>query len=58
MLTPERDGSGAGVMAGAIRALATQPRPSDVRIPGLLSGLDSIAGRVSAAPPIFAAAGE
>jgi len=58
MLTPERDGAGAEVMARAIRALATQPRPSDVRIPGLLSGLDSIAGRVTAAPPILAAAGE
>jgi hypothetical protein len=58
MLTPERDGGGAQVMARAIRALATQPRPSDVRIPGLLSGLDSIAGRVSAAPPVLAAAGE
>lgn len=58
MLTPDRDGSDAQVMARAIRALSTQPRPSDVRIPGLLSGLESIAERVVAAPPVLAAAGE
>jgi hypothetical protein len=29
-----------------------------VRIPGLLSGLETIAGRVIAAPPVLAAAGE
>jgi predicted glycosyltransferase len=58
MLSPERDGDGAAVMAGAIRALADQPRPSDVQIPGLLSGLTTIAARMTATTPVFAAAGE
>jgi predicted glycosyltransferase len=58
MLTPERDGDGAAVMAGAIRALANQPRPSEVQIPGLLSGLTTIAERMIATTPTFAAAGE
>ena len=57
MLTPERDGTGAAVMAAAIRALARQPRPSEVRIPGLLAGLESIVGRVGGAAPVRAAAG-
>jgi predicted glycosyltransferase len=58
MLSPERDGDGAAVMAGAIRALADQPRPSDVQIPGLLSGLTTIAARMTATTPVFSAAGE
>ena len=58
MLSPERDGDGAAVMAGAIRALANQPRPSEVQIPGLLSGLTTIAERMIATTPTFAAAGE
>jgi predicted glycosyltransferase len=58
MLSPERDGDGAAVMARAIRALADQPRPSEVRIPGLLSGLTTIAERMTATTPVFAAAGE
>jgi len=33
-------------MAAAIRALPDQPRPSEVRIPGLLDGLDVIGKRV------------
>lgn len=57
MLTPERDGAGAGVMAAAIRALADQPRPSEVRIPGLMSGLETIVARVGGAAPVRAAAG-
>jgi len=57
MLSPERDGSGAEVMAAAIRALADQPRPSQVRIPGLLRGLSTIAERMFELPPALAAAG-
>lgn len=57
MLTPERDGAGAGVMAAAIRALANQHRPSEVRIPGLMSGLETIVARVGGAAPVRAAAG-
>ena len=57
MLSSERDGDGARVMAEAIRALARQRRPSEVRIPGLLSGLPTIAARVTATTPVFAAAG-
>jgi predicted glycosyltransferase len=58
MLWSERDGDGAEVMARAIRALADQHPPSGVRIPGLLSGLTTIAKRMSATAPVFAAAGE
>ena len=58
MLSPERDGNSARVMVEAIRALANQRRPSEARIPGLLSGLPTIAARVTATTPIFAAAGE
>jgi predicted glycosyltransferase len=58
MLWSERDGDGADVMARAIRALADQHPPSEVRIPGLLSGLTTIAKRMSATAPVFAAAGE
>ncbi len=58
MLSSERDGDGARVMAEAIRALAHQGRPSEVPIPGLLSGLPTIAARVTATTPVFAAAGE
>jgi predicted glycosyltransferase len=43
--TPER-------MARALHSLATQPRPSDVVIPGLLDGIDRIKERIST---IFAA---
>lgn len=45
MLHEPRDGAHPAVMATAIRALATQRRPSAVEIPGLLSGLDTIAAR-------------
>ncbi|MEE8455750.1 MAG: glycosyltransferase, partial [Limibaculum sp.] len=58
MLSPERDGNSARVMVEAIRALANQRRPSEARIPGLLSGLPTIAARVTATTPVFAAAGE
>jgi predicted glycosyltransferase len=58
MLSSERDGDSAQVMTEAIRALAIQPRPSEVRIPGLLSGLPTIAARVTGTSPVFAAAGE
>ena len=58
MLSAERDGTGARVMVAAIRALTSQPRPSDVPIPGLLSGLPTIAERVTATVPVLAAAGE
>ncbi len=58
MLSSERDGGSARAMVEAIRALAGQPRPSAVRIPGLLSGLETIADRLTAATPVFAAAGE
>jgi len=43
MLLPERDGDGAQIMAEAIKALAYQRRPSQMRLPGLMDGLDSIA---------------
>lgn len=49
MLDPDRDGDHPLVMAGAIRALATQPPPSASLLPGLLGGLDSVvefAGRL------------
>ncbi|MDT8345782.1 MAG: hypothetical protein RQ752_15255 [Thermohalobaculum sp.] len=42
MLTPERDGAEAMTMARAIRALADQPPPSSVRIPGFFAGLETI----------------
>ncbi|MFQ5566755.1 MAG: glycosyltransferase family protein [Paracoccaceae bacterium] len=58
MLSRERDGDDARAMIAAIRALARQRRPSEVRIPGLLSGLPTIAARVTATTPVFAAAGE
>jgi predicted glycosyltransferase len=58
MLSSERDGDSAQVMVTAIRALATQRRPSEGRIPGLLSGLTTIAERMTEATPAFAAAGE
>jgi predicted glycosyltransferase len=58
MLTSERDGDGTEVMVTAIRALADQRRPSEVRIPGLLSGLTTIAARMAVTTPAFAAAGE
>lgn len=56
MLHPERDGNSAEVMAKAIRSLADGPRPSNARIPGLMSGLSTIAER--AGRPLLAAAGE
>jgi len=58
MLSWERDGDSAAVMANAIRTLPGQRRPSEVQIPGLLSGLTTIAERMAAATPVFAAAGE
>jgi predicted glycosyltransferase len=58
MLSAERDGDSAKVMATAIRALSTQRRPSEVRIPGLLSGLTTIAARMTGESAVFAAAGE
>ncbi|MEO0622993.1 MAG: hypothetical protein AAFU49_07225 [Pseudomonadota bacterium] len=57
MLHPERDGKTPAVMARAIEALADQPRPSEVRLPGLLSGLDRIAERAVAAPDLVPAYG-
>jgi len=41
MLSDER-GRDRGAMAAALRAIASQPRPSDVVVPGLLEGLDNI----------------
>ncbi len=40
------EGAGAERMATALRALPTQPQPSQVRIPGLLAGLDVISSRI------------
>ncbi|WP_325166426.1 glycosyltransferase family protein [Thermohalobaculum xanthum] len=45
MLTPERDGHSALTMARAIREIDRQAPPSEARIPGLLSGLESIVER-------------
>ncbi len=58
MLFADRDGASAMTMAHAIRDLAQQKRPSEVQIPGLLSGLETIAARVTGAAPAYAAAGE
>ena len=58
MLYPERDGTSSAIMARAIRALADRQRPSDIQIPGLLSGLETIATRVTGIAPAIAAAGE
>ncbi len=59
MLTEERDGRAPAAMAAAIRGLAEQPRPSETQIPGLLDGLDAIAGRVVAGdqPPALLGVG-
>ncbi len=45
MLSPERAGDSAREMVAAIRALANQRRPSEVRIPGLLDGTNAILSR-------------
>lgn len=58
MLLPERDGKGAGVMAEAIKALAYQRRPSEVRIPGLMDGLVNIAQAAKSGTMKLSAAGE
>jgi len=57
MLLPERDGDSAGVMAEAIKALAYQRRPSEVRIAGLLDGLQRITALAEQAPVPLRAAG-
>jgi predicted glycosyltransferase len=57
VLHPERDGDGAGAMSAAIRAMPAQPRPSEVRLPGLLDGLETIAARAVAGVPAAAGAG-
>lgn len=49
MLLPERDGDGAAVMAGAIKSLAYQRRPSSFRIAGLLDGLPAVTKNAAAA---------
>ena len=41
MLSDEH-GRDRGTMAEALRGIASQPRPSDVVVPGLLEGLDNI----------------
>ena len=51
MLLPARDGDSAEVMAAAIRGLATQPRPSEVSVPGLLGGLETVVARAGGALP-------
>ena len=56
MLTPERDGAGAGVMADAIRALADQPPPSARAPADLLGGLSRIVHRTGALLDTLAAA--
>ena len=58
MLSVERDGADTSFMIAAMRGLPDQPRPSEVRIPGLLSGLETIAARMIDPIPAFAAAGE
>lgn len=57
MLYSERDGQSPDVMARAIEALADQPRPSEVRLPGLLGGLDRIAERAFSRPDLARAIG-
>jgi predicted glycosyltransferase len=48
MLFDDDGNRDAGRMAEALRALPSQPRPSEVVMPGLLDGLDVIRDRVSA----------
>ncbi len=48
MLHEPRDGSAPSVMAKAIRGLMDQPKPSTVKIAGLLDGLEAIKCRTSA----------
>ncbi|MCL5778139.1 hypothetical protein M1105_14240 [Limibaculum sp. FT325] len=57
MLEPGRDGHAAATMADAIRALAHQPPPSSVRIPGLLSGLETIVERARGEAPHLVSVG-
>ncbi|MEM9145046.1 MAG: hypothetical protein AAGC57_02535 [Pseudomonadota bacterium] len=57
MLHAARDGRAPSVMARAIAALPDQPRPSEVRLPGLLTGLDTIAERAFTLPDLAAAYG-
>jgi predicted glycosyltransferase len=47
MLSAERDGVDPAVMGRAIRDLPRQARPSAVRVPGLLDGLDRIVERTA-----------
>lgn len=47
MLDESRDGMTPEAMVAAIRALPDQSRPSDAMTPGLLDGLDYVAGRVA-----------
>ena len=47
MLDRARDGEGPEVMAAAIRGLTRQPRPSAIRIPGLMDGLETITARAA-----------
>ncbi|MEM7745796.1 MAG: glycosyltransferase [Pseudomonadota bacterium] len=58
MLLPERDGSTAQVMAEAIKSLAYQRRPSQMRLPGLMDGLDTVADQVGGHAAALIAAGE
>jgi predicted glycosyltransferase len=58
MLTAERDGIAPETMARAIRALASQRRPSEAAMPGLLSGLETVVARALPPEPRFATVGE
>ncbi len=58
MILPERDGRGPAAMARAIRGLAAQPRPSEVRLPGLLDGVERVVARAIGAESAVMAVGE
>jgi predicted glycosyltransferase len=49
MLSEKRGMRDPARMAEALRSLPSQPRPSEVTVPGLLDGLDVIRGRFAAA---------
>jgi hypothetical protein len=48
MLSDYREPRAPERMAEALRSLASQPRPSEVVIPGLLDGLDRVQERLKA----------
>lgn len=58
MLNPDRDGAHPAAMAAAIRALPFQPKPSEISLPGLMAGVETVAARVRALEHRYALTGE